>query len=104
MGLNSFGAFAQDSGSISLTNSTVSLMQSGGGGSAYFANNATITATNTTALTTGPNSNGGMLSNGGNLTIDRGSVTTTGAGSFGFLVTQVPPVSFVKNVNVGDRG
>jgi hypothetical protein len=67
-GTGSNGAFGQDAGSISLTDSTVRLMQSGGGGSAYFANNGTITATNTTALTVGPNSNGGMLTNGGNLT------------------------------------
>jgi outer membrane autotransporter protein len=103
-GTGSNGAFAQDNGSISLTGSTVQLMQAGGGGAAYFANNATITATDTTALTTGPNSYGGMLSNGGNLTITRGSVTTQGSGSFGFLVTPVTPVAFVPNVNVGNPG
>ena len=109
MGLNSIGAFAQDGGSISLTDSTVKIMNNGGAG--YFANGvgingaaSTISATNTIAETMGANSPGGTLSNGGKLTINGGSVTTTGAGSFGFLVTQVTPVPFVKNTNLGNPG
>jgi len=93
----STGVSAQDGGTISLTNSTVTV--EGNDGSGYFVNgigingvSSNITATNTVAQTTGTNSPGGLLTNGGTLTIDRGSVTTTGAGSDAFLFMPVTPV------------
>src|SRR5262249_10937045 len=103
----STGVSAQDGGTISLTNSTVTAM--GNGGSGYFVNgigingvSSNIPATKPVAKTMGANSPGGLLTNGGTLTINTGSVTTTGAGSDAFLFMPVTPVPTVSQpVNPG---
>ncbi len=82
-GLNAVGLPS----TITLNGSTVMTM--GAGAAGYNADGGTISATNTTTQTSGSAAPGGMLSNGGTLTIDGGSVTTTGGGSFGFLI-QAP--------------
>ena len=103
----STGVSAQDGGTIELTNSTVTINGSGGAG--YFVNgigvnsvSSNITTTDTVARTLGANSPGGLLTNGGTLTINGGSVTTTGAGSDGFLFMPVPSVPFT--VQPGNPG
>jgi hypothetical protein len=101
MAAGSTGVSAQDGGTISLTNSTVTV--EGNGGSGYFVNgigvngvSSNITAANTVAETMGANSPGGLLTNGGTLTINSGSVTTIGGGSDGFLFMAVPSVPTVS--------
>ncbi|MBV8794724.1 MAG: autotransporter outer membrane beta-barrel domain-containing protein, partial [Hyphomicrobiales bacterium] len=81
----------------------------GSGGAGYFVNgigvnsvSSNISATNTVARTLGANSPGGLLTNGGTLTINGGSVTTIGAGSDGFLFMPVPSVPFT--VQPGNPG
>jgi outer membrane autotransporter protein len=92
-GTGAFGAFAQGQPSIpstiTLNNSTITTM--GDGAAGYRADGGTISATNTATQTSGATAPGGTLSNGGKLTINGGSLTTTGAGSFGFLVEPFIP-------------
>jgi outer membrane autotransporter protein len=92
-GMGAFGVFAQGQPSvpstITLNNSTINTAGTGAAG--YRADGGTISATNTTTQTSGTAAPGGILSNGGVLTINGGSVKTTGAGSVGFLVQPFTP-------------
>ena len=92
-GVGAFGVFAQGQPSvpstITLDGSTITT--TGDGAAGYRADGGTISATNTTAQTSGAAAPGGMLSNGGRVTINGGSVSATGAGSFGFLVQPFAP-------------
>jgi outer membrane autotransporter protein len=92
-GMGAFGVFAQGQPSapvtITLDNSTITT--TGDGAVGYRTDGGTISATNTATQTSGAIAPGGMLSNGGKLAINGGSVTTTGAGSFGFLVQPFIP-------------
>ena len=90
-GASATGAFADGMPSTITLNGTAVTM-TGDNSLAYNANAGTITATNATTMTSGASSPAGVLSNGGILRIDSGSVTTTGARSFGFLVEPVSPV------------
>jgi outer membrane autotransporter protein len=103
-GMGAFGVFAQGEpqesapSSITLNNSMITTGNAtstsaiaGAGAAAYRADDGTISATNTTAQTFGQAAPGGMLSNGGILTINGGSVKASGAGSFGFLVEPFDP-------------
>ena len=92
-GMGAFGVFAQGQplipSTITLDNSTITT--TGDGAVGYRADGGAISATNTTTHTSGPAAPGGMLSNGATLAINGGNVTTTGAGSFGFLVQPFTP-------------
>ena len=94
-GAGAFGVFAQGQPSvpstITLNNSIITT--TGPGAAGYRADGGTISATNTTTRTSGTGAPGGILSNGGIVKINGGSVTTTGAGSFGFLVEQFSPIA-----------
>ena len=94
-GAGAFGVFAQGQPSvpstITLNNSIIAT--TGPGAAGYRADGGTISATNTTTRTSGTGAPGGILSNGGIVKINGGSVTTTGAGSFGFLVEQFSPIA-----------
>jgi outer membrane autotransporter protein len=95
-GVGSFGVFAQGQPSvpstITLNNSMITT--SGDGAAGYRADGAAmISATNTTTQTSGAAAPGGMLSNGATVMIRGGSVKTTGAGSFGFLVQPFTPIA-----------
>lgn len=98
-GAGAFGVFAQGQPSvpstITLNGGTITTGNAsavaGAGAAAYRADGGTISATNTTGQTYGPAAPGGMLSNGGILTINGASVTTRGAGSFGFVVQPFTP-------------
>ncbi len=98
-GAGAFGVFAQGQlsvpSTITLNGGTITTGNAsavaGAGAAAYRADGGTISATNTTGQTYGPAAPGGMLSNGGILTINGASVTTRGAGSFGFVVQPFTP-------------
>ena len=93
-GTGAFGVFAQGQPSIpsTITLNNSAITTTGDGAAGYRADGGTISSTKTTTQTSGAAAPGGMLSNGGMLSINGGSVTTTGAGSFGFLVQPFTPV------------
>lgn len=92
-GIGAFAAFAQGQPTVpsTITLDGSAVATSGEGAAGYRADGGAISATNTTAHTSGAAAPGGTLSNGGKVTINGGSMTATGAGSFGFLVQPFTP-------------
>jgi outer membrane autotransporter protein len=83
-GANGAAVDADSSGTVSL-NGGGKVTTTGAGSAGFNASGGTISATNIITQTSGASAPGGIIQNGGALTINGGSVTTTGAGSYGFL-------------------
>jgi outer membrane autotransporter protein len=88
-GANGFGAVAMNGGTLSITDGS-KVTTSGNGAFGLFSNangtGSTLTALSVTVTTSGTNSFGALTEDGGQLTIDRSTITTSGIRAAGLAV------------------
>jgi len=105
IGPRSPGVSADGGGSVTLTGgSSVSTSGTLSTGLIAWGDGSSISGNTLTVSTSGAGSPGGVLLDGGNITLTGGSVTTTGAGSPGFVFQGQPLGSLTIDGTAADLG